>query len=168
MKSFADIRYFLSKFITYTRTLVWLKIVFQRVRCFLNISCCSINLMLDSKIISLVARLLLKISTLAVVVLTALMAVMCLFCQIVMKHCNQLIHKIVYSLEKYCCYCEPRHFIGCLLEVYYVTWSLNSHVSKLWRGTCLGMLSIVCRRIQWDPFCSCTRHMHTTCPILCL
>jgi len=99
--------------------------------------------MLDSKIISLVARLLLKISTLAVVVLTAPMAVMCLFCQFVMKHCNQSVHKIVYTLEKYCCNCEPRHFIGCLLEVYYVTWSLNCYVSKLWRGTCLGMLSIV-------------------------
>jgi hypothetical protein len=175
MKSFADISYFLSKFITYTLVLyvptctsVWLKIMFQRVKCFLNILCCSNNLMLDSKIIWLVARLLLQIYILAMAVLTALTAVMCLFCHFIMKHCSQSGHKIVYTSEKYCYYCEPSHCIGCLLEVYCVTWALNCHVSKLWRETCLGMLSIVFRRIQWDPLCSCRWHMHTTCPLLCL
>lgn len=140
MKSFADIRYFLSKFITYTLVLhvptwtsIWLKIMFQRVKCFLSILCCSYNLMLDSKIIWLVARLLLQISTLAMAVLIALTAVMCLFCPSWNIAVSQDI-KLPNTSEKYCCYCEPSHCIGCLLEVYYVTWALNCHISKLERN----------------------------------
>jgi len=46
-----------------------------------------------------VARLLLKISTLATIVLTALTTVMRLFCQFIMKDYNQSRHKIVYTSE---------------------------------------------------------------------